>query len=59
MGMALLALGIPIMVYCWIRDPAFFRRGIDPIDQRPDPDGNGPEPPPIVPGTDASILRES
>ncbi len=58
MGMALLALGVPVMIWCWSRDSAFFTRGIDPMDQRPDPDGNGPEPPPIVKGVDASILRE-
>jgi amino acid transporter len=58
MGMALLALGIPVMIWCWSRDSAFFKRGIDPMDQRPDPDGNGPEPPPIVEGVDASITRE-
>jgi len=58
MGMILLGIGVPAMLWCWSRDPAFFRRGRDPIDQRPDPDGNGPEPPPIVEGVDASILRE-
>ena len=59
MGMILLAIGIPIMLWTASRDSSFFRRGIDPIDQRPDPDGNGPEPPPIVPGVDASVLREA
>ncbi len=58
MGMILLAIGIPVMVWCWSRDPEFFKRGIDPLDQRPDPDGNGPEPPPIVKGVDAAILKE-
>ena len=41
MGMILLALGIPVMIWCRSRDAAFFERGIDPLDQRPDPDGNG------------------
>lgn len=59
MGMALLAIGVPIMLWWASRDSAFFKRGIDTLDQRPDPDGNGPVPPPIVPGTDASILREA
>jgi amino acid transporter len=59
MGMALLAIGIPIMYWWRSRDDAFFTRGIDPLDQRPDPDGNGPEPPPIVAGVDASMLREA
>ena len=58
MGMILLAIGIPVMLWCRHRDSAFFERGIDPLDQRPDPDGNGPEPPPIVEGVDASITRE-
>jgi amino acid transporter len=58
MGMVLLAIGIPIMLWWWTREPAFFKRGIDRLDQRPDPDGNGPTPPPIVEGVDASILRE-
>jgi amino acid transporter len=58
MGMILLGIGIPIMLWWWSRDPAFFKRGVDPRDQRPDPDGNGPIPPPIVEGVDASILRE-
>ena len=58
MGIALLAVGVPVMIWCWSRDSAFFKRGIDPLDQRPDPDGNGPEPPPIVEGVDASITRE-
>lgn len=59
MGMALLAIGIPLMLWWRTREDAFFRRGIDSLDQRPHPDGTGPEPPPIVPGTDASILREA
>ena len=59
MGMILLAIGVPVMLWWRSRDSAFFKRGIDPMDQRPDPDGNGPEPPPIVPGVDASILREA
>ena len=59
MGMILLAVGIPIMLWWRSRDRAFFERGTDPIDQRPDPEGNGPEPPPIVPGTDTSMLREA
>ena len=59
MGMALLALGVPIMLWWRSQDDAFFKRGIDPSDQRPAPDGSGPEPPPIVPGTDASMLREA
>ncbi len=59
MGIILLAIGIPIMLWTASRDSSLFKRGIDPMDQRPDPDGNGPEPPPIVPGVDASILREA
>ena len=59
MGMILLAVGIPIMLWWWTRDSAFFKRGVDRLDQRPDPDGNGPMPPPIVEGVDASILREA
>lgn len=59
MGMGLLAIGVPIMLWWRSRDSAFFERGIDPMDQRPGPDGNGPEPPPLVPGVDASILREA
>jgi amino acid transporter len=61
MGMALLGIGVPVMLWWWSRDSAFFKRGIDPLDQRPDPDGNGPTPPPIVEGVDkdlASILKE-
>ena len=59
MGIILLAIGIPIMLWTASRDSSLFKRGINPMDQRPDPDGNGPEPPPIVPGVDASILREA
>ena len=59
MGMGLLAIGLPIMFWWRSREDAFFRRGIDPLDQRPLPDGSGPEPPPIVAGTDASMLREA
>jgi amino acid transporter len=59
MGIILLAVGIPIMLWWWTRDSAFFTRGVDGLDQRPDPDGNGPIPPPIVAGVDASILREA
>ena len=59
MGMALLAIGVPIMLWWRTRERAFFVRGRDPLDQRPDPDGNGPEPPPIVAGTDTSMLREA
>ena len=59
MGMVLLAVGVPIMLWYRARDGVFFNRGIDPLDQRPHPDGSGPEPPPIVPGVDASILREA
>ena len=32
----------------WSRHPEFFRRGRDPIDQRPAPDGTGPMAPPIL-----------
>ena len=38
MGMAFLAIGVPIMLWWRSRDSAFFTRGIDPMDQRPDLD---------------------
>ena len=59
MGMALLAVGIPIMLWWRSREDRFFGRGRDSLDERPHPDGSGPEPPPIVAGTDTSMLREA
>ncbi len=59
MGMGLLALGLPLMFWWRSREDAFFQRGIDPMDQRPHPDGTGPTPPPILVGVDASMLKEA
>ena len=47
-GVGLMLIGIPIMLVWWARHPEFFRRGRDPVDQRPAPDGTGPIPPPIL-----------
>jgi len=46
-GIGLILLGIPLMILWWARSPAFFRRGRDPF-PRPEPDGTGPEAPPIL-----------
>jgi amino acid transporter len=46
-GVVLLALGLPLMLVWQAREPSFFRNRIDPVDQRPAPDGTGPSAPPL------------
>ena len=40
-GVSLLALGIPLMLWMMMKQPAFFNFRRDPVAMRPDPDGNG------------------
>ena len=46
-GIGLLILGVPLMLWWWSRSPAFFRRGRDPH-PHPAPDGTGAAVPPIL-----------
>ena len=48
LGLGVFLLGLPLMFWWQSRDGAFFRRGRDPIEGRPPPEGGNPVPP-IIP----------
>ncbi len=50
LGLGVFLLGIPAMYYWNTKDHAFFRRGRDPIDGRPPPEGGEPLPPLVAEG---------
>ncbi len=43
----LFVVGVPTMIAWQAKAPSFFRNRIDPVDQRPAPDGSGPSAPPL------------
>jgi len=48
LGLGVFLGGIPVMIWWNTRDNAFFKRGRDPVDTRPPPEGGQPVPP-IIP----------
>jgi amino acid transporter len=49
-GLGLLLLGVPVMLWWNTKDHAFFRIHADPVDSRPPPEGGAPLPPLVAPG---------
>jgi amino acid transporter len=50
LGLGVFLLGIPLMFWWNSKDHAFFRRGRDPIEGRPPPEGGAPLPPLVAEG---------